>query len=160
MSTVISHSLHFFCIRYVTVSSLAVKELNGQKQLKALKFVDIKKSYDCFLIRALLSFIRLWLDKYSNDFDDNPKLLNYLEEFLTQDTTVLVPILSHVSELHKVVVIHNQKHSVSNSSCEMCHHSRCGGSETDYNLFENLPHKVAQDLTALDSVSYSNIFNM
>ncbi len=110
------------------------------------------------LYRSVLSFIRLWLEKYINDFDIPPSydLLTILEGFLTEETKN--PLLStEVSELLRHVLDMKQKlvSSAGRSLVKDYSEERAIGDWYDWLQFT--PVQIAWDLTALDAVSVISV---
>ena len=113
----------------------------------------------CF--RSILTFIRLWLDKYLCDFNHPPtyNLLAILEEFLVEQTKSPSPASPEASELLRHVLELRQKLI---SQASLSADSREGSVEERaiddlYDWLNMSPVQVARDLTALDAVSESHI---
>ena len=107
--------------------------------------------------RCIVSFIRVWLDKYVTDFHES-NLLNDLESFLEKNEE-LTSQLPELSELHRLVLSHYKKTPTSPRGVllpivepGMCCHPRCNGTAKEYNWFSESAQQVAQGLTALDAV--------
>ena len=128
-----------------------IHSLNGYKSiLNLLSFV-----IPFFHIRAILSFVRLWLDKYISDFDTPPTydLLTSLEQFLSKRTedpaasTEGSELLRYVLELRQRLV---------SGDLVLLHGNRTSEERAIDDLYDWLnfsPVQIAWDLTALDAVS-------
>lgn len=106
--------------------------------------------------RSVLSFIRLWVEKYAIDFNKPPTydLLTMLETFLKEQSessqTVSMEasdLLKHVNELRQRVMPGGQVPSHDNGLLEE------RAIDDLYDWLNFLPVHVAWDMTALDAVS-------
>ncbi|XP_019855418.1 PREDICTED: ral guanine nucleotide dissociation stimulator-like 1 isoform X1 [Amphimedon queenslandica] len=137
------------CLLDRLTSATAVKEEVCQDQPNAIK--------------SIVSFIRVWLDKYVIDFHES-NLFNDLQSFLEkkQDLTSQLPELL---DLQRLVLSHYRKTPTSPRGVVtpaitepgMCCHPRCNGTAKEYNWFSEPAQQVAQDLTALDAEIFRGI---
>ena len=111
-----------------------------------------------YYFRSVLSFVRLWLEKYISDFDTPPSynLLMLLEGFLTEESKNLLlsteasELLRHVLELKQKLMSTDRMSLVRESS-----NSEERAIDDYYDWLKFLPVQIAWDLTALDAVSYT-----